>query len=142
MGLFGKILGGNAKPPPMPPAQPSAAPPPPPPPRKRKKTSFLGMGSEFGKPFDESGAEAGPFPKRMRLRANLLEYDLVGAWQDITLNSAQDIAAARTQVIGAYYKQFGIYRLPGGKETIRWNETTWREIQGNLLVLYDPGFNG
>jgi hypothetical protein len=139
MGLFGKILGGGAK---SPHPQPSAAPPAPPPPPPRKRKRLLGIGDDFGKPFDDGTVERGPFPRRMRLRANLLEYDLVGSWQDVTLNRAADMAAARAEVIAAYYKQFGIYRLPGGGQTIRWNETTWREIQGGLLILYDPAFNG
>lgn len=78
----------------------------------------------------------------MRLRANLEEYNLAGSWQDVTLNSAADLATARAQVIAAYYKQFGLYRLPDGKDTIRWNETTWREVQGSLRILYHPGFLG
>jgi hypothetical protein len=144
MGLFGKILGGAKMPtgpPTGPPAPPPAAAPRPPPDRKPRKKLF-GDPEQFGKPLEQSGAEAGPFPKRMRLRANLEAYNLVSAWQEVTLNGAQDLAAARAQVIGAYYKQFGLYRLPGGRETIRWNETTWREIQGDLQVLYDPGFTG
>jgi hypothetical protein len=78
----------------------------------------------------------------LRLRARYPEYNLVGAWQDVTLNSADDLPGAKAAVHGAYFKQFGMYRLPDGSETIRWNELTWRDIRDELEILYDPAFQG
>ena len=125
MGLFGRILGGGAPPP------PGGEPP-----------GLFGGGSHDGVKLELPQVEAGPFPKRMRLRARLPEYNLLGWWEEVSLNSAEDYPAARAQVFGSYYKQFGMYPLPDGTSAIRWNELTWREIRDELEILYDPRYQG
>ena len=126
MGLFGKLFGGGGNPP-----QGPGEPP-------RASRESEGWGLEF----DEERVQDGPFPKRMRLRAVYSDYTLVGSWQDIVIQGPQDYEAARAQVMGGYYKQFGMYRLPDGSETIRWNEESWRAIREELEILYDPAFQG
>lgn len=127
MGLFERILGGGGggSPPPWIPGD----------------SPFRGDDSA-GQTVTTAEIAQGPFPKQMRLRGSYADYALIGSWQVVSLNSPADWEAAKDQVFQAYYKQFGLYRLPDGNSTIRWNETTWREIRDQLQVLYDPKFRG
>ena len=134
MGLFGKLFGGGASPPP-----PAGNPPPP---RKSHHASGRPDDRNWGSEFRAEHAQVGPFPKRLRLRAVEREYALVGSWQDVVLAGPDDYETARAQVMGGYYKQYGMYRLPDGTETIRWNEETWRALRESLQVLFDPAFTG
>lgn len=93
-----------------------------------------------GVPFTEEVVRQEPFPRRFRLRAVFADYDLYGSWKVVTLNSEADWPAAREEVFQAYYKQFGLIRLPDGSGAIRWNEDTWRGIRETLDILYDPRF--
>lgn len=124
MGLFGKLFGGGGNPPP-------GAPSP----------SHGGRGAK-GAEFKPEHAAIGPYPKRMRLCAIEPGYNLVGSWQEVVLASAEDYEPVRAQVMGAYYKQYGMYRLPDGSQTIRWNEETWRDIRQQLEIHYDPAYQG
>ena len=129
MGLFGKIFGGGGgQPPPrVPPAGEG-------PPRRRRDDAA------YGQPLGAAQTDAGPFPKRLRLRAIYSDYDLLGSWKVVTLNSPADWPAAREEVLQGYYQQFGLIRLPGGSSAIRWNEGTWRGLRETLDVVFDPAF--
>lgn len=131
VGLFGKIFSGGAG---APPRQPPA-----PPPQGRGARAGQAEG-DYGRPLSPAQTEAGPFPKRLRLRAGMPDYALYGAWQVVSLNAPGEWPAVKEQVLQAYYRQFGLYKLPGGGETIRWNETTWRALREELQVLFDPAF--
>lgn len=127
MGFFERILGGGA----------GGSPPP-----WMPNLGAPAGDSGAGKPLDSFEIERGPFPRQFRLRASYPDYALVGGWVVVTMNSAADWSAAREQVLQAYYKQFGLYNLPDGSQTIRWNEETWRAVRDALQILYDPRFGG
>jgi len=67
-------------------------------------------------------------------------YILYSRWQEVTLNAPAEWPPLREQVLQAYYRQFGMYKLPGGGETIRWNETTWRAIRDSVEIEFDPNY--
>jgi hypothetical protein len=129
VGFFGKIFGGAGQP-------PGGAPPEP-----HGLFSGAAPGEEYGKKLTSAETQGGPFPKTMRLRAGLTHYDLYGSWQVVTWESAEAFPSAQDKVIHGYYTQFGMYRLPDGSETIRWNEMTWRAVKEKLHILYDPKFD-
>jgi hypothetical protein len=129
VGLFGKIFGGAGQP-------PGGAPPYP-----RALFGAAASGEQYGRKLTSAETDPGPFPKTMRLRAGSSDYDLYGSWQIISWESAEAFAAARDKVLHGYYLQFGMYRLPDGSETIRWNEMTWRAMKEQLQILYDPKFD-
>lgn len=122
MGLFKRILGGADR---SPPTSPSGG------------RRFRGDESE-GKLATAFDIEKGPFPKQMRLRAAYSDYALYGRWVVVTLKTPADWEAVRQEVFQAYYKQYGLYKLPDGSETIRWNEMTWRAVRDELQILFDP----
>ncbi len=128
MGLFGKIFGGGG-------GQEPGRPPTTTPPRPRR-----GGDGAYGQPLTTNETDQGPFPKRLRLRAIYSDYDLLGSWKVITLNSPADWPAAREEVLQAYYQQFGLIRLAGGTSAIRWNEGTWRGVRETLDLVFDPAF--
>jgi hypothetical protein len=120
MGFFkGMFGGGEGSPPPPPPGQPAGPPP----------------GT-----LTPAAVAAGPFPKAMRVRAVAPEYNLVGSWQEVVFTAAADFETVREQVFANYYRQYGLYRLPDGSQTVRWNEQTWRELRATLQIVYDTAY--
>ena len=100
MGLFGKIFGSS-------PEKPPSAPPPP-------RRGFLGGGripDEYGALLTEAMTQGGPFPKSMRLRAGMTDYDLYGSWQLVTWNSPEEYAAVKDQVTPLKQRAENVFKV-------------------------------
>ena len=75
------------------------------------------------------------FPITVRVRLKCTDYGrLLGDWKVVTLNSIDEWAHIKDELLKGYRQKFGIMRTMGGEEVTRWNDRTWEQMLPLLVV--------